>query len=69
MKPEEAIDIVAKQILASAALDIEWESYPDIGEFDWLAIEQRCSELAPEQDKFDEAITLIEGRTDHEYLA
>ena len=54
------IDIVARQLLANAARDIEWEDIPDIGEYDWLRIEDRLIELAPEPEGFDEAITTLE---------
>ncbi len=54
------IDIVARQLLAKAAREIEWEDIPDIGEYDWLKIEERLLELAPEPEGFDDAITLLE---------
>ena len=60
------IDIVARQILAKAARELEWENMPDIGEYDWLRVEDRCAELAPEPDGFNKAIRLLEDRADKE---
>ena len=54
------IDIVARQLLANAAREIEWEDIPDVGEYGWLKIEERLLELAPEPEGFDRAITLLE---------
>ena len=56
------IDTVARQLLANAINDMEWEDMPDIGEYDWMQIVERCKVLAPEPDGFDDAITMIEDR-------
>ena len=57
-----AIRIVAAQLLANAARELEWEDTPDIGEYDWEAVVIECKRLTPEQDNFNEAITLLETR-------
>ncbi len=62
MTPEQAIHIVARQLIANAARDIEWEDIPDIGEQDFMWLLEVCLEVAPEPDGFDEAITLLEQR-------
>ena len=66
MTVERAIRIVAKQFLANAARDIEWEDLPIIGESDWMAIADECEALTPDQPRFDEAITLLEARADRD---
>ncbi len=62
LTPEQAVDIVARQLLANEARDIEWADTPDIGEGDWIWVADVMVELAPDQDNFDEAITLLERR-------
>ena len=54
------IDIVARQLLANAVNNLEWEDMPDIGEYDWLRIVERCRELAPAPDGFDDAVVMLE---------
>ena len=54
------IDIVARQLLANTAGELSWEDMPDVGEYDWLRIVERCKELAPEPDGFDAAIKALE---------
>ena len=55
------IDTVARQLLANTVDNMEWEDMPDISEYAWLRIIERCKELAPEPDGFDDAITMLEG--------
>jgi len=62
MNVDQAIDIVAQQLVANAAREIEWEDIPDIGEYDWSRVETECLRLTPEPDGFDEAITMLEER-------
>lgn len=65
MRVEEARSIVAKQLLANAARDIDWEDIPDIGEDDWNAITIiLCDGLAPNQPRFDPAIELLMSRVE-----
>ena len=54
------IDVVARQLLANVAGELNWEDMPDVGEYDWLRIVERCKELAPEPDGFDAAIKALE---------
>lgn len=47
-KVEEAIDTVARYVLASQCEDIygEWEVFPEIGEHDWEQVCERTTYLA-----------------------
>ena len=54
------VDIVARQLLANVAGELNWEDMPDVGEYDWLRIVERCKELAPKPDGFAAAIKLLE---------
>lgn len=58
----EAIDIVARQLIANAAAAIAWGDSPNIGMHDWDEITDRIEELAGEPYNFDKAITLLESR-------
>lgn len=65
MTPEEAIDIVALSLIASAACDRAgegWEDCPEIGEH-WMRIAQAMDRLAPDPDPalLAEAYALLEG--------
>jgi hypothetical protein len=62
MTTEQAFKIVAKQLMANVVREIQWEDIPDVGEQDFLWLMEVLLELAPEQDKFNEAITLLESR-------
>ena len=62
MTPEQAIHIVAKQLIVNAAREIEWEDLPDIGEQDFMWLVEVMRELAPEPEGFDEAITVLVDR-------
>jgi len=62
MSPEQAIVIVAAQVLSSAAKEALWEDSPDIGENDWIRIMGTMAGMAPEPEGFDEAIELLEKR-------
>ena len=69
MTPEEAIDIVALSLIASAACDRAgegWEDCPEIGEHDWMRIAQAMDRLAPDPDPavVAEAYALLEGRAE-----
>ena len=63
MNVEQAIQTVAKQLIANAARTIQWEDIPDIGEQDFMWLMEVILELAPDQEKFNEAITLLEKRS------
>ena len=62
MTPEQAIRIVAKQLILNAARKIEWEDMPDIGEQDFMWLVKVMRELAPKPEGFDEAVRLLEYR-------
>ena len=62
MTPEQAIHIVAKQLIVNAAREIEWEDLPDIGEQDFIWLMEVMRELVPEPEGFDKAITVLEDR-------
>ena len=62
MNSEQAIHIVAKQLVANAAREIQWEDIPDIGEQDFIWLVEVLLELAPEPDGWNEAIGLLEDR-------
>lgn len=76
MTPDEAITIVAAQMVANAVSDwLEggWEQLPDIGQFDYKAIERRMKVLTigVSKEQWNEASSLLEGRArdwlaDHE---
>ena len=62
MTPEQAILHVAQQIAANAVREVQWEEYPEIGEYDWDRIVTELDRLVPESRFFDEAITVLERR-------
>ena len=62
MKLEQAILHVAQQIAANLVRDIQWEDYPEIGEYDWDRINVEIQRLVPDSRFFNEAITLLEQR-------
>jgi len=43
---EEAVDIVARWIIAFQARNVEWGDYADIGMDDWERVQVRLGELA-----------------------
>ena len=54
MTPEQAIEIVATDIVAGIRNEQEpqWEDYPDIGEYDWERIDARVHELLQTPPKY-----------------
>ena len=69
MTPQEAIDIVATHVIATAAEGVSedgWCNYPEIGEDDWNAVDKRVAELAPypRDETYNEAYVLLQGRAD-----
>jgi hypothetical protein len=69
MTPEEAIDVVARHVIATAARGVAedgWCNYPDIGEDDWNAVDQRVQVLAPPpaDETYNEAYVLLQERAD-----
>lgn len=70
MTAAEAIDIVAKHAIAYAAEDFTengWESYPEIGEDDWLRVVARITQLGRADTvgaKYAEAYELLTKRAE-----
>ena len=60
--PHEAMIIVARAILAHATWNVEWEDYPDIGQYDFDRIVSYAKLIAPYPDKLDEALDVLERR-------
>lgn len=68
MRPRKAIRIVARHAIANAAaIDIDWEDYPELGERDWEAVEAEINRLTPtpDLDRFDKAYELLAARAEH----
>jgi hypothetical protein len=70
----QAIDVVARRAISAAAepsfaCEVEWGNYPEIGEYDWLAVAERVNEirrsLDPPQESFDAAYALLESRVEN----
>ena len=64
----EAIDVVARWIIAFQALNVEWGDYPEIGEHDWGTVIDRLDELAdsPGTDEYEAAYDFLAARADGE---
>jgi hypothetical protein len=61
---DDAIDVVARTVLARVAYDADWEMYPDIGEHDWRRVQARVAALTkvPATVDFDRAYALLTAR-------
>lgn len=72
MTPDEAIEIVARNVLASLVyteLPNEWENYPEIGELDWKLVYNQVLRLTPYPAPaaiFRQAYEFLEDRADRE---
>jgi hypothetical protein len=70
MTTEEAVDTVARQVLAVLAADAEdqWENYPEIGEGDWADVVERVQVLAPGPglDAYTAAYFVLQDRAEDE---
>lgn len=69
MTPEQAIEIVARHAIATAAERMGengWESYDGLGEYDWERVSEKINELAPfpTAEEFGQATTVLEARVD-----
>jgi hypothetical protein len=68
----EAIDVVAHRFAADLIKDgtemANWGNYPDIGEFDWWAVEIRAAAIAatlrPHDAAYDAAYAHLAGQAD-----
>lgn len=71
----EAVDVVARHVIRDVMerADDEWESYPEIGEYDWMEVEERIKEivhtLAPPTDTYKAAYEFLESRATDEEIA
>jgi hypothetical protein len=68
-RPQVAVDVVARHLLARAAADVaaeDWDLVPEVGEHDWTAIGKRLQQLAPfpPATEFEAAYEYLEGRAD-----
>lgn len=64
MTPDEAVEVIARHILAQAAAEADWEDYPEIGQHDWDAIVRKVDQLAPIPARFGEALRILANRAD-----
>lgn len=68
---KEAVDIVAHhalfQTISHEAGDL-WESYPEVGEYDWEAVQDRITELLQpfrvDRESFEAAYEFLEQRAE-----
>jgi hypothetical protein len=60
-----ALERLAQQVVYNAVQDVEWESYPEIGEHDWERVCERLGRMARPVNILDyrEAYALLERRT------
>jgi len=60
----EAVDIVARWIIAYQARNVDWSDSPEIGEDDWDTVRDRIAELTegPAADEFDAAYDYLAAR-------
>lgn len=70
---KQAIDVIARLAISAAAepsfsREIEWENYPEIGEYDWDAVVARVNEirrsLNPPEEACAAAYALLTARSD-----
>ncbi len=71
MTVDEAIDIVARQVLWSLAEDVaeRWDECPELGEYDWHAVTERLQNWYaphPGTDLYLEAYAVLEARCETE---
>lgn len=69
MNRREALDIVARRVIADATDGIKWEDYPDIGEHDWDRVTERVVDLAPDPggERFEKAYALLSSLANSNY--
>lgn len=71
MTPEEAIAIIAREVIAQAADDSYdcWDAHPEIGEGDWSdvadAVTARTRRIAPTVEQYDKAYAVLSARAEH----
>ena len=70
---DDAIDVVASAVMANiveAEMGESWELYPEIGEHDWLAVQERAvaraKQIHPGSEQFRAAYEHLEGRAETE---
>jgi len=64
---EEAVNVVARRIIADQACNVEWSEYPEIGMGDWGQVVYRIAELVehPNPVEFEAAYEFLVGRVDN----
>lgn len=69
-KTAEAVDIVAHHVIANIVGRAEdtWEWYPELGEYDWQAIDERITaiimNMMPDKIGFEAAYEYLERRAE-----
>ena len=63
---EEAVNVVARWIIADRLRDVEWGDYPEIGEYDWERVIDRMDEIAggTSVTEFEAAYEFLVARED-----
>ncbi|HEY8662472.1 MAG TPA: hypothetical protein VIL68_02540 [Propionibacteriaceae bacterium] len=64
---EEAVNVVARRILADSACNVEWGDYPEIGMSDWDLVIARLDEIAskpPSPIEYEAAYDFLAARAD-----
>jgi hypothetical protein len=67
MRLKKAIRIVARHAVSNAAaVDVDWQDYPELGERDWQAVAAEINRLTPtpDLDRFGKAYELLSARAD-----
>lgn len=69
MSPDEAVKVVARHLIANAAvsyLDDGWGMYPEVGFYDWEEITEQVKQFAvyPDDEQYNEAYVLLTSRAD-----
>lgn len=65
MDVNQARAAVARQIVHNALDSIEWENYPEIGEYDWNEVLRICRLQAPGDHAFAAAYAWLAERANH----
>ena len=62
---DQALITVAKHAAATAVRTLEWDDYPDVGEYDWNAVRGLLEDLHPfpPAELFEAAHDYLEART------
>lgn len=67
---EAAIEVVAQKIARDrvALLDLDWGDYPEIGEYDWIAVVDAVAAAVPDvsYERYEAAYALLSARAQNE---